>query len=195
MSFSTDMFGKKIEFSDDSIEAGLMRKDKVTLHDRAGRWQFLEDLRQGGEVNYIGDIEGGYLFQESELAFVDGHYAATLLLVLAIIERMLQVWLLENGLTEEARKGTGKILKFLRKHDLLHSFILDEIDKLRRKRNHFAHFKTDDDEMRVDQRTVTTQLYDPQKLMRKDAEAALQLVHQLYRTRRDKINVDKITKA
>lgn len=192
MSPSIDLFGNNVELSGDSIEAGLMRRDQATLHERAARWQFLEDLRQGGEVHYIGDIEGGYLYQESELTFVDGHYAATLLLVLAIIERVLQGWLIDSGFVEEARKGTGKILKFLRRHDLLHSFILDEIDKLRRKRNHFAHFKTDDDEMRVDQRTVATRIYDPQTLMRKDAEAALQLVHQLYRMKRGRINIKKL---
>ncbi len=187
---SEDLFGEKTEASGDSIEAGLKRRDKATLQERAARWQFLEDLRQGSEVNYMGDLEGGYLFRESELAFVDGYYAATKLLVFATIERMLVVWLIENGLEKESR-GISKILKFIRKHDLLHSFILDEIDKLRRKRNHFAHYKTDDDAMRVDKRMITTRSYNPDVLMRKDAESALQLAHQLYRTKRGKINVKK----
>lgn len=184
-----DLFGNTIETLEDSVETGLRRRDEATLEDRAERWGFLEELRQGGEIHYMGDIEGSYLFRESEMAYVDGHFAATILLVLAIIERMLQGWLYDNGYSEESRKGIGRTLKFLRRHNLLHTFILDEIDTLRRKRNHFAHFKTDDVEMRVDMRTVAAKVYDPHAIMQKDAEFSLRLLHHLYRTQLGKINI------
>lgn len=184
-----DLFGNAIASQEDSVETGLRRRDKATIEDRVERWRFLEELRQGGEIHYLGDIEGSYLFRESEMAYVDGHFAATILLVLAIVERMLQSWLYDNGYSEESKKGIGRTIGFLRRHNLLHTFILDEIDKLRRKRNHFAHFKTNDEEMRVDMRIVTTKIYDPHALMQKDAEFSLRLLHHLYGTQLGKINI------
>lgn len=188
---TVDLFGDAPVISGDSIEAGLMRRDDATIQQRALRWEFLEELRQGNEVHYMGRLEGGYLFRESESTFVDGYFAATILLVQAVIEWMLQGWLIEHGYIEESRKGIGQILRFLRRNELLPPFILGEIDKLRRKRNHFAHFKIDDDEMQLDRRMRSNSTFDPHSLMQEDAEYALRLLHQLYGTRFRKIEIRK----
>lgn len=112
MKMSHDLFGQIAVPAHDSIEAGLVRKDEATRQERASRWQFLEDVRDGGEITYIGRIEGAYLFREAELAFVDGHFAATVVLAHAVIEWMLQGWLMDQERFAEARMGMSRLLRF-----------------------------------------------------------------------------------
>ena len=186
---SHDLFGQIAVPAHDSIEAGLVRKDEATRQERASRWQFREDVRDGGEITYIGRIEGAYLFREAELAFVDGHFAATVVLAHAVIEWMLRGWLMDQERFAEARMGMRRLLRFAEESGLLDAYLVREIDKLRRKRNHFSHFKTDDEDMQLGTRLRSTGVYDPHALVQRDAEEALRLLHQLYRTTPRKIKV------
>jgi hypothetical protein len=185
-----NLFGQPIKtLAPDSIEAGLIRRDKATREGRAARWQFLENFREDGHyVQYMGPHEGGLLFRESELTYVDGHFTASILLIHAIVESMLTGWFIACGHGDIARRGLGRMLKFVRQHNLLEPYIVEQIDRLRRKRNHLTHL-TLEDELRIDFRMRRENKWDEQELMREDAESALGLLHHLYGTKFRRIKI------
>jgi|GEM_PF-1959734 len=187
MTEEKDLFGEEIRKASQNnsrkdLKASLKKHDNKTIDQRASRLELIRDLKDNHKFIFTSDFEGIYLFKECEKCFVNGLHASTIILAHGIIDRLLGGMLANQGFPKESKKGSKNKLDFIEQESLMHSFLIKEIDKLRRKRNRFVHLVEYDDGMQLEDRMASTRLNNPEHLVQKDAEFAIRLLYEFYST-------------
>jgi len=127
------------------LEGSLEKYDKETFDERLERLQFLNKIFPK-EFGILADPETVYVFGEAKMTFVNGEYISTILLSQAFIERKLQLHYQSLGLVHIANRGLKAIIAHAKKNNILHEYLIDRIDVLRKRRNPFSHVKPSDHE-------------------------------------------------
>lgn len=177
-----DLFGNEIAAHDDPLEDNLAAYDQNTFAERLSRLEYLYKVFPEN-YSFLMGMSAHYLFDEARRAFINGELVGTVLLAQAFIEHWLQAQLESKGFVfDRSRQGLRYILRCLRDNNLLHSFLIDRIDDLRKLRNPFVHLRPFDDPNDIGRRSVNARMA-PDDLILNDAKIALSLMYQIAMTR------------
>ena len=121
------------------------------------------------------------------MAFINGEFISTILLSQAFIERKLQLHYQSLGLDIIAKRGLKAIVTHAKKNNILHEYLIERIDVLRKRRNPFSHVKTTDHEFNLTQRMMNDLKSDkryrqPYEIMADDAKEAISLMYTIFIT-------------
>ncbi|WJJ96582.1 hypothetical protein [Algibacter luteus] len=168
------------------LESSLEKYDKDTFEERLERLKFLNKIFPK-EFGILADPETVYVFGEAKMAFVNGEFISTILLSQAFIERKLQLHYQSLGLDIIAKRGLKAIVTHAKKNNILHEYLIERIDVLRKRRNPFSHVKPTDHEFNLTQRMMTDLKSDkryrqPFEIMTDDAKEAISLMYTIFIT-------------
>ena len=137
-----DLFGNKIikKKRPSRLENSLVKYDKESFPTRLERLKFIEKIFPK-DYSILGIMETVFVFEEAKMTFINGEFISTILLAQAFIEKKLQGHYIDIGFDNIASKGLKAIIRHARQNRVLHNYLLDKIDDLRKKRNPFTHFK------------------------------------------------------
>lgn len=161
----------------DALLNALAYSDARRRPDRAKRIRWVSPHAVEGAI--IGRTELLKLLNEAHACFVDGHDIATLIVAVAAIEQVLAEELTGAGL---AGHGTplSQFTDIARKCNLFTAGLLDEVDRLRKLRNPYAHLKPDDHLHSLGNRYMAQGRH-PSLLVEEDAKAALETMYAMFR--------------
>jgi hypothetical protein len=173
-----DLFGNSIEPVTGPLEEDLRAHDEQAFSSRLNRLKYVNKILP--DLLFMTNMEIYYLLLESKATFINGQFAATILLSQAVIEQWLYGHLAgKYNLSPKA--GMKDILDCLRKNDLFHPYLIDKIDRLRRIRNPFVHNRSYDDPDRIEHRALRASKV-PDELIERDAKDALELMYHVVLT-------------
>ena len=127
----------------------------------------------------MGEMEFVFVYQEARLAFVSGAFISTILLCQSFLERWLDSYLAKRGIDKIPRTLSGMI-RLCKKESLLHEYLIQKIDSLRKIRNPFTHPVNDWDSSLGSR--VAKEMTMPEEIMYQDAKEALQLLNGILTT-------------
>lgn len=120
----------------------LRNEDSVCFEDRLSRLTWLADESPAAEYwIFPGGLLAKSLFEEARYCFAYSQYLATALLGLAYIERTLSALFYAAGRNDLQRAGLSRLLNEARSHGLISSTEFNDLERIRRKRNVYAHFR------------------------------------------------------
>lgn len=169
-----DLLGRPLRQSKSGWQRQIERFDQATMPGRVERLKYLGSIHPGG--TFMTSSEVFYLLDEMKGAFINGEFAATLLLCTASIEHWLTGILHDKGFPKEAQSGLKGIVACMRKNKIGQEFVLTKIDRLRLIRNPFCHSKSHEYEHSITRRALNQQI-PPGALLEKDAKDAVSLVY------------------
>jgi len=176
-----DLFGYAKKTRRSRLESALLKNDKESLAARLDRLRHLQTIFPKG-YGFLSSVETAYVFNEAKMTYLNGQFVATVLLAQAHIEHCLQGYVASRGEDRLAKSGLAQIAKFLSSKNLLHEFLLERIDRLRKLRNPFSHLQGFDYPDSLSKRAVAHK-YDFNATLRHDAEFALALMYEVAVTR------------
>jgi len=188
-----DLFGKKVvqKKRRTKFEIALKKTDNESFEDRLNRLKYLNkifprDLFLGADQETI------FIFSEAKMTFINGEFIATILLTQAFIERILQSHYESIGLEKIAKRGSKALLAHAKKNELLHPYLLEKFDLLRKKRNPLTHLKPFEHEHNLSQRILNRikkgeQYIHPILMLEEDAKEAMSLMYTLLTTKLNEI--------
>ena len=181
-----DLFGEKVikKKKRTLLETSLAKYDRDTFDTRLARLKYLDKIFPKN-YSIVGDMQTVFVFGEAKMTFINGEFISTILLAQAFIEKKLQGHYIDLGLNNIASRGLKAIIRHARRHCVLHDYLLDRIDDLRKKRNPFSHIKPVDYEYNLDKRFMTDQKtsgkqQDPSDILEQDAKEALSLMYTVF---------------
>jgi len=176
-----DLFGNKAKPKLDKETAELKQLDARTIKNRAERLKYLESIYPRW-VSMFGEMEPIFIFEEARLTFLNGAFISTILLCQAFIEHWLTQYLSSKSDPGEMPKTMEGMLERCRKDGLIHEYLVDRIDLLRRIRNPFTHKKRYEHPYLLSRRMFEKKL-PPEDVLEQDAKDALALAHTLFFTK------------
>jgi hypothetical protein len=175
-----DLFGKPIRERKCRQQTALEKHDRESLEERIVRLKWVEKIFPKG-YGFLMPPETVYVFNEAKMAFINGEFIATLLLVSAFVEHWLGIYIESKGFHKEAQKGLAVIIACARTNKLVHSALLDKADHLREIRNPFVHLKPFSHKDRVMHRALEMR-DDPFSIMERDAKESLSIMYTIATT-------------
>ncbi len=126
----------------------------------------------------VGPMDTMAAIGEARDCFVEGHYIASLLLSVAVIEHILADSLVERGL---ANYGVTFIdaIKIAGDANIFTSEMLSRVDHLREIRNPFTHRKSPKHQHSFGNRFLTEKVH-PKAILERDAKDALGLMYTFF---------------
>ena len=182
-----NLFGESIKKKrrKSRLESSLEKYDKETFKERLERLKFLNKVSPK-DFGILADPETVYVFSEAKMAFINGEFISTILLSQAFIERKLQLHYLSLGLENVANRGLKGIVTHAKKNNILHEYLIERIDILRKRRNPFSHVKPIGHEFNLAQRMVdlkSNKTYRQlEEIMINDAKEAISLMYTIFIT-------------
>lgn len=175
---NVDLFGNEVAQADLPLAEGLAAYDDSTFAAPLSRLEYLHTVFPEN-YSFLMSMSSYYLFEEARQAFINGEMVGTVLLSQAFIEHWLQGQLESKGYVfGRSKQGLSYILKCLRADGLLHDFLIEKIDDLRKLRNPFVHLRPIDDPQEISRRSVDARKA-PDVVLEKDAKAALSLMYRI----------------
>jgi hypothetical protein len=172
-----DLFGYTKKPRRPRLEAALLKHDRESLDARLERLRHLQRIFPRG-YSFLSAVETAYIFNEAKMAYINGLFVSTILLAQAHIEHCLQGYVASRGDDRFAKSGLAQITKFLRSKNLLHEFLLDRIDRLRKLRKPYSHLQDCDYPDSLSKRAFAHN-HDFEATLRHDAEFALALMYEV----------------
>ena len=172
-----NLFGEKLKKRPGYFEKILHKYDRDSFSSRLDRFKWLYDIFPPNK-GFMMSYEMAFVFDEAKMCFMNGEYISTILLANSFIEHWLGSYLLGKGFERAAQKGTKAIIDCLRENQLLHVYLIDRIDKIRRKRNPFVHLKPYNHKENLSQR-VFINMKPPEDILEDDAKEAISLMYQI----------------
>jgi len=189
-----DLFGQNVvqKKRKSKFEVALKKTDNESFEDRLNRLKYLNNIFPG-DLFFGADPETVFIFNEAKMTFINGEFIATILLTHAFIERVLQSHYESIGLEKIAKRGFKAMLAHAKKNELLHPYLIDKFDLLRKKRNPLTHLKTFENEHTLSQRILNRikkgeQYIHPILMLEEDAKEAMSLMYTLLTTKLNEIN-------
>lgn len=120
----------------------LSKEDSVCFDDRLSRLSWLAEKSPPAD-NWLfpGGLMARSLFEEARYCFVYGQFLATTLLGLAYIERTLSALFYAAGRNDLKRANLSQLLNEAHTHGLIGCTEFGDLERIRRKRNSYAHFR------------------------------------------------------
>ena len=152
--------------------------DERTRSDRAERVVWLSD-HEGLPSAIMGRAETLHLLHEARAVFIDGHYAATLILALAVIEHSLVEELQRRSLVTSS-PTLSQALATAELNNVLPTQWFAPIKLLSLRRNPFAHLKAAGHEHGLGAR-IRQEKTHPKLLLEQDAKDSVRWMYQVFR--------------
>jgi hypothetical protein len=165
------------QYSD--LEAALCRLDEQSRAAKIQRIAWLSDHEHLPSV-LSGRTETMHLLQEARSVFVDGHFAATLLLAVSVINHCLVEELQIRGAIGRD-PGFEAVLEKSEQLGVLPSEAFGPLRQLAARRHPFVHFKEPKHEHALGAR-VRLEKSPPTRLLEADAELAIEHMYNVFRT-------------
>jgi hypothetical protein len=154
----------------------LQQSDEMHREKRAERMIAVsEHVKSYGVV--MGEADTLAIKEEAYFCFVNGHYIATILLAVSLIEHTLSDVIVESG-GERPFRLAGAI-ETARSKNLFPDDLLNAADRLREIRNPFTHRRKPDDPDVFANRFRAHDMH-PTALLEEDAKAALVAMYQFF---------------
>ncbi len=151
----------------------LKDEDFRCFKDRLSRLEWLSKNSPGGEFwIFPGGILAKSLFEETRYCFVYGQFLATILLGLAYIERTLAALFYGSGRSDLKRASLSALLKVAYSEGVIRSNEFEDMERIRKKRNSYAHFRKPLDKESVDVRALHEDEA-PYKVIEQDSTAVM----------------------
>lgn len=152
-------------------ESDAMRRDC-----RADRMIWLSDHVPNFGV-MAGPMDTLQLIEEARTTYLDGHFIATVLTALALIERLITGELAARGV--QCRRFEVALQK-AKEHTSLPADMLARAEQVRRKRNAFTHPRPEDDPDTFGNRFMASKRH-PNAILEEDAQEAVSLMYALLK--------------
>lgn len=162
----------------EKLDEALRSLDDRTRSLRAERILWLSQHERLPPV-LMGRAETLHLLREAREVFVNGHFAATLVLAVAVIEHSLVEELQLRG-SIKTSPPLGKVLAIAEEAKVLPSEWFSPIRTLVQRRNPFAHLKEPDHEHALGVRIVLEGEH-PSRLLEEDAKVAAIWMYKVFR--------------
>jgi hypothetical protein len=153
----------------------LEKYDRETILGRIERLRWLEKVFPN-YYGYLMSPEMHFIFTEAKMAFINGQYISTVLLATSFIEHWLGSHLQSKGFVNESEGGLSAIVDCMREHNMLHVYLLDKVDEIRKTRNPFVHLKQYKHKYNLTERAIS-ELRNPDDVMGDDAKNALSTMY------------------
>jgi hypothetical protein len=168
----TNLFGEPVD-NRDWVEHFLAEHDSATFGERVRRLRQTIALYPDGSLAMPSQSHA--VFSEARSAYVNGDFAAVVLVSQAFIEHRLQHCVESHGVPKVANGGFAKLIKYIRVHGLLDEKILDGLDHLRRIRNPLTHLRPFDNPYSLMRRSLDLRVH-PEELLEQEAYKAFALM-------------------
>ena len=162
----------------EKLGEALRQFDDRTRSSRAERIAWLSQYESLPPV-LMGRAETLHLLREAREVFVNGHFAATLLLAVAVIEHSLVEELQLRGAIR-ASAPLGQVLVIAEGGSVLPPEWFPAIKTLVQRRNPFAHLKEPDHKHALGTRIVLESAH-PTRLLEEDAKEAVIWMYKVFR--------------
>lgn len=172
-----DLFGKPIIEKESYLERSLRKYDRDSFGGRLDRLKYLKNIFPKG-YGFILSPESSYILDEVKITFINGQYVATIMLAQAFIEHMLQGTVCGAESEKVSKRGLGTIVKWIRNNKPEHSYLMKEIDHLRKFRNPFCHLRPSDDPDTISQRMFQSGMH-PDAILEEEAKKAVVLMYEI----------------
>ena len=162
----------------EDLESALRRQDEQRRKARLHRIVWLSDHEQLPSA-LVGRTETMHLLREARDVFIDGYFAATLLLAVSVINHCLVDELQLRG---EIKRDPGfeAVLKKCEEKTVLPSDWFEPLRRLATHRHPFVHFKDPEHEHALGAR-VMLEGSAPADLMQADAALAIEFMYRIFR--------------
>jgi hypothetical protein len=160
------------------LENALRESDDRRRPERINRIVWAADHDDLPSV-IIGRAETLHLLREARETFVDGHFAATLLLAISVINHSLIEELQIRGVLQ-GDPGLASVLAKSEELDIIPAEWLASIRKLVSRRHPFIHYKDPDHEHGLGARTSLEKRH-PHSLVEADARDAIEFMYKVFR--------------
>lgn len=159
-----------------TVLRALSQSDAMRRDRRADRMIWLS-----GHVPNFGVMAGPMdtlqLIEEARATYLDGHFIATVLTALALIERLITGELAAHSV--RCRRFEVAIQK-AKEHTRLPADMLDRAEQVRRKRNAFTHPRPEDDPDTFGNRFMVSRRH-PNAILEEDAQEAVSLMYAMLK--------------
>ena len=154
----------------------LNNEDVQRFEDRLSRLEWLVNESPTAEYwIFAGGILAKRLFEEARYSFVYAQFLATTLLGLAYIEQTLAALFYEAGRNDLQRAGLSKLLSEAHAHGLINDIEFQDLERIRKIRNVYAHFRRPGHEDSVEYRAIHED-ESPYSIIEQDAVAVMAIV-------------------
>lgn len=154
----------------------LQQSDEMHREKRADRMIAVsEHVKSYGVV--MGEADTLAIKEEAYFCYVNGHYIATILLAVSLIEHTLSDAIVESGAGRPFNLAGA--IKTARSKNLFPEDLLNAADRLREIRNPFTHRREPDDPDIFSNRFRARDMH-PTALLEEDAKAALLAMYQFF---------------
>ena len=154
----------------------LSEEDFKCYQDRLSRLDWLIGNSPGGEYwTFPGGLLAKSLFEEARYCFVYAQFLATIFLGLAYIERTLGALFYGAGHNDFQRASLAILLEEAHAKGLLGDGEYQGIERIRKNRNAYAHFRRPEDESSIEARAILENVT-PYEIIEQDSTAVLTTV-------------------
>ena len=151
----------------------LSDEDSKCFEDRLSRLQWLIDNSPAGEYwTFPGGLLAKTLFEEARYCFVYAQYLAAVLVGLAFIERTLAALFYQAGRNDLERASLSALLGEAYAAGLIGSGEFQDLERIREKRNSYAHFRRPGHEDSMEARAILEDEA-PYSVIERDATAVI----------------------
>jgi hypothetical protein len=159
-------------------EEALCAYDSSTRADRAAR---LIQIGAFADLPpaYMGRPETLHLLEETRQVFVNGHFVASLMLALSVIEHCIVEECELRGLIKES-PPLSAALEIANQNGVLPKEWTEDISLLVKRRNPFAHLKPPMHQHGLGRR-IRTEKRHPKQIVREDAELAVSYMYKVFK--------------
>jgi hypothetical protein len=170
--------GESVASTAERLDEALRASDDRRRPERIRRNVWLSE-HDGLPRAIMGRAETLHLLREAREVFVDGHYAAALLLAISVINHSLIEELQLRG-SLQGDPGLDAVLTRSEKLQLLPPEWFAPIRQLVSRRHPLVHFKEPDHEDALGARVVNEKTH-PVRLLERDAEDAMVFMYRVFR--------------
>ena len=157
----------------------LEHEDAVNRKERLERLKWLGNLTPSRDwVSYHGGVISEYLYDESRYCFVYGQFLATIILGLAFVDHSIGAILYGFGRNDLKRASVSSLLSEGFAAGLISHAEYAALQRIKKTRNPFVHFRPPDDPERVETRSVDADEH-PYALIEEDARLVMIVVQRL----------------
>ena len=150
-----------------------MDEDSRCFEERLSRLQWLVHKSPAAEYwTFPGGLLAKSLFEETRYCFVYAQFLATTLLGLAYIERTLAALFYGAGRNDLERAGLSDLLREAQTHGLIDRNEFRDLERVRRNRNTYTHFRRPLHENSVESRAILEDEA-PYNIIAQDATAVM----------------------
>ncbi len=176
-----DLFGNIKRKRKTKLETSLEKSDSYTYPARLERLLYIDKITPK-HISFLYSVEMHYLHFEAIKSFINGQFVAVLLLSQSFIEHWLEDRIEESKIKRYGNHSLAIVIKAMKEKNSTNINLLNKIDRLRKIRNPFVHYKPSNYEFNVMNLSIPNKIM-PDDVLYKEAKEAISLLYQVCITK------------